>query len=507
MWQYILDSLQVLASVTGVLYILLGSIVGLLFGSLPGLAGGTVMVMLLPITYKMNPVLALALFISIHIGSTSGGCIGSILLGIPGTSSSMATVWDGYEFTKLGDPVRPLSVAVVCNFIGTLPSILIAMAAAKFLADWGVKLGPWEYAAMCFCAVAMVVGLSEGNLVKGIAGVGLAILLCSIGPDPISGRPRLTFGSMYLYDGFNIINIMLGMFAAKIILLEYARRTKTQDASKIKVRGFKWPGKDIADNLGNLIRSFLTGAFIGFLPGLGAPTSTVIAYSNERNLDRKHKELWGHGHIGGVIAPEVANNAGIGGAMIPMLALGIPGDAIMVQFLAVMSIHGVQSGPMLMTTNPEMVYMLYTAAIIAALFVLFVEVAGMPLFPKFISMPYHFLYPAIIVISFVGAYMTAGNLMGVIVTLCACLLGLGMDYFGVPTTPFIMMFILSSLLEKNIRQGMNYSFNGVSDFFTRPVSLAFILVGLLVLVLHTVLPAVKAAKAKKAGTAEETTEE
>ena len=136
MWQYILQSLQQLASVTGVLYILLGSIVGLLFGSLPGLAGGTVMVMLLPITYKMNPVLALALFISIHIGSTSGGCIGSILLGIPGTSSSMATVWDGYEFTKLGDPVRPLSVAVVCNFIGTLPSILIAMAAAKFLADY-----------------------------------------------------------------------------------------------------------------------------------------------------------------------------------------------------------------------------------------------------------------------------------------------------------------------------------------------------------------------------------
>ena len=497
MWQYILDSLQQLASVTGVLYILLGSTVGLLFGSLPGLSGGTIMVMLLPITYRMNPVLALALFIAIHIGSTSGGCIGSILLGIPGTSSSLATTWDGYEFTKQGDPVRPLSVAVVCNFIGTIPSILIAMAAARVLAELGVKMGPWEYASMCFCAVAMVIGLSEGNLVKGFIGVGLAILLCSIGPDPISGRMRLTFGSLYLYDGFNIINIMLGMFAAKIILLEYARRSKAADASKIKVRGFKWPGKDLVDNLGNMIRSFITGAFIGFLPGLGAPTSTVIAYSNERNLDKKNKELWGKGHIGGVIAPEIANNAGIGGAMIPMLALGIPGDAIMVQFMAVMAIHGVTTGPMLMTTNPEMVYMLYTAAIIAAVFVLIVEAGGMPLFPRFISMPYHFLYPAIIVISFVGAYMTAGNMMGVIVTLGACLLGLAMDYFGVPTTPFIMMFILSSLLEKNIRQGMNYSFNGVRDFFTRPVSLAFILVGLVVLALHTVVPMLKARKAAK----------
>ena len=497
MWQYILQSLQSLASVTGVLYILLGATIGMLFGSLPGLSGGTIMVMLLPITYRMNPVLALALFIAIHIGSTCGGCIGSILLGIPGTSSSLATTWDGYEFTKQGDPVRPLSAAVVCNFIGTIPSIIIAMLAAGVLARWGVKLGPWEYAAMCFCAVAMVIGLSQGNMIKGFAGVGLAILLCSIGPDPITGRMRLAFGNVYLYDGFNIINIMLGMFAAKIILLEYARQSKAADASRIKVRGFRWPGKDLKDNLGNLLRSFVTGAFIGFLPGLGAPTSTVIAYSNERNLDKKHPEHWGHGHIGGVIAPEVANNAGIGGAMIPMLALGIPGDAIMVQFMAVMSIHGVTTGPMLMRTNPEMVYMLYTAAIIAAIFVLGIQVGGMPLFPKFISMPYHFLYPAIIIISVIGAYMTAGNMMGVLVTLCACLLGLVMDYFEVPTTPFIMMFILSSLLEKNIRQGMNFSFNGVWSFFTRPISLAFILVGVAVLALHTVLPVIKKARAKK----------
>lgn len=497
MWQYMLDSLQTLCSVTGVLYIILGSLIGLLFGSLPGLSGGTIMVMLLPITYRMDAVLVLALFVSIHIGSTSGGCIGSILLGIPGTSSSMATCWDGYEFTKLGDPVRPLSVAVVCNFLGTIPSILIAMSACKVLASWGVKMGPWEYASMCFCALAMVIGLSKDNVVKGFIGVGLAILLASIGTDAISGRARLTFGSHYLRDGFNIINIMLGMFAAKIILLEYARRTKSTSAAKVKVRGFKWPGKDLKDNLGNLIRSFITGAFIGFLPGLGAPTSTVIAYSNERSLDKKHPELWGKGHIGGVIAPEIANNAGIGGAMIPMIALGIPGDAIMVQFLAVMAIHGVETGPMVMRTNPEMVYMLYTAALVAALVVLFAETVGMPLFPKFISMPYHFLYPAILVISFVGAYMTAGSLFGVLVTFCACLLGLAMDYFDIPTTPFIMAFILASILEKNIRQGMNYSFNGVADFFTRPVSLLFILLGVLVLVLNLLMPGIKAAIAKR----------
>lgn len=497
MWNYILESLSSLCSVTGILYILLGSAAGLLFGSLPGLSGGTIMVMLLPISYKMDPVLAMALFISIHVGSTCGGCIGSILLGIPGTSSSIATCWDGYEFTKRGDPVRPLSAAVICNFIGTIPSIIIAMCASRVLANWGVKLGPWEYAAMCFCAIAMVVGLSKGNMVKGFVGVGLAILVASIGQDAINGSTRLTFGSLYLYNGFNVINLMLGLFAAKLILLEYAKKTKITNASKIKVRGFKWPGKDLKDNIGNMIRSFITGAFIGFLPGLGAPTSTVIAYSNERTL-AKNKDEWGHGAIGGVIAPEICNNAGIGGAMIPMLALGIPGDAIMVQFMAVMSVHGITTGPMLMKTNPDMVYMLFTAAIVASVFVLLVQTLGMPMFPKFISIPYHYLYPAIIIISFIGSYMTAGNLFGVLVTVAACALGVAMDYFDVPIMPFIMTYILAGIFEKNVRQGMNFSLVGVSDFFTRPVSLIFILAGVFVLAMHVVKPIVASIKVKKA---------
>ncbi len=486
MLNYLLQSLGTLCSFTGIMYILIGSVAGLLFGSLPGLSGGTIMVLLLPISYKMDPVLAMALFMSIHIGSTCGGCIGSILLGIPGTSGSIATTWDGYEFTKQGDPVRALSAAVVCNFIGTIPSILIAMAACRTLANLGVKLGPWEYAAMCFCAVCMVIGLSKGNMVKGFVGVGLAVLIASIGTDPINGSVRLTFGSMDMYSGINVINIMLGLYAAKLILLEYARRSRGAKTN-IKVRRFKWPGKDLKDNIGNMIRSFVTGAFIGFLPGLGAPTSTVIAYANEKSL-AKDSEKWGHGAIGGVIAPEICNNAGIGGAMIPMLALGIPGDAIMVQFMAVMSIHGITSGPMLMKTNPDMVYMLFTAAMVAAVFVLLVQTLGMPMFPKFISFPYHYLYPAIIVVSFLGSYMTAGSIFGVIVTVCACALGLAMDYFDIPIMPFIMTYILASLFEKNVRQAMNFSLVGVQEFFTRPVSLIFIIAGVAVLGMHFVKP-------------------
>ena len=182
MWQYILEALQTIATPLGIVYMVGGTMLGVFFGALPGLSGGMVMTLLLPVTYKMDPILALALFMALHIGSSCGGAIGSILLGIPGTSSAIATSWDGYAFTKQGDPVRPLSVTVVSNLFGIIPGIIIAMFAAKALADLGVKLGPWEYASMIFCAIALVIGLSGASLCKGFIGVGMAILLARSWP-------------------------------------------------------------------------------------------------------------------------------------------------------------------------------------------------------------------------------------------------------------------------------------------------------------------------------------
>ncbi len=473
-------ALQTVFTLKGALYIFGGAFLGMFLGCIPGLSGGTLITLLLPLMWKIDPVLGLALLISIHIGSTSGGCIGSILLGIPGTSSSMATVWDGYEFTKRGDPVRALSAAVVSNAIGTIPGLLLAAALSSVIATWAVKLGPWEYASMCFASIAMVVALSKGDIVKGLVSVGLAVLLCSIGSDAVYGSQRLTFGSVNLYQGFNVVNILLGMFAANIILMEFARNEKAGAGEKIQVRRFKFPGRDLLDNLGNLIRSFLTGMFVGFLPGLGGPTSTVMAYSNEKALS-KEKEKWGHGHIGGVIAPETANNAGIGGALIPMIALGVPGDAIMAQLMVALTCVDIEPGPLFMRQHIDIVYMLFVGGMIAAVFILLIQTLGMPLFPMLLKIPYHFLYPAILILCFIGAYLSAGNLWGVAVTLGACLLGLGMNSCKIPTMPFLMTFILSKLLERNLRLGFNYSINGGLDFLTRPVSLIFILVGVGVL--------------------------
>ena len=488
-FENILASLGSIFTPLTLLYVVLGTLMGVILGSLPGLGASTLILVLLPISYKMNLVQAMALFISLVVGGMSGGYIGSILLGIPGTNSSIPTVWDGYEFTKKGDPARALSVAATCNFFGTVPSIILAIFACRVIAEWAVKLGPWEYAAMCFCAITTIVGLSKKQVSRSLVGVGLAVVLASVGTDPMTGQGRLIFNNDYLYKGLPIVNLMLGLFATKLIIYEYARGEKANTSEMIKVEGYKFPGKDLKDNLGDLIRSWFTGLIIGFLPGLGGPVASVMAYSNEKNLSKD--PLFGHGHIGGVIAAETANNAAVGGALIPLIALGIPGDSAGVNFISAMSIQGVNAGPMLMRTNPEIVYMIFTAGMISGIIVFLYESLGMKTLPAILKVPYHFLYPIILAMAFIGACMATGNVYGLLVAIFGCILSLIMDHFGIPTLPFVMAFILTPMLEKNIRRGLNYTVNGWAQFFTRPMSLIFILVGLCVILWPVIGPKIK----------------
>jgi len=492
---YIVAALKEISSVTGILYIIGGTIAGIVLGAIPGLGSSTLLVILLPIAYKIDTNLVLALFISVVIGGMSGGCIGSILLGIPGTSSSLCTVWDGYALTQKGDPVRPLSAAVTANFLGNVPGIIIAIFACRAIGTWAVKLGPWEYAALCFCAILMVVGLSKDNLAKGMLGVGLAFFLASIGEDPITAHGRfLFFDRLEFLDGIDLISLMLGLFAAKIVLLEYAKATKTEQPD-IKVGGFKWPGEDLRKNKWVVVRSWFMGLIIGFLPGLGGPVAAGLAYSSEKML-AKDKSNWGKGEIAGVLATETANNAAIGGALIPFLALGIPGDAANVQFIAALNVKGINVGPMFMREQTLIVYIIFIAALISGIVAMLYETLGMKTFPALLKIPYHYLYSTIVILTLTGAYMSTGSFFGMIIMLICCILGILMDVFGIPNLPFLMAFILSPLLELNIRRGLNYSRRGLAEFFLRPISCVFIVVGLLVLIWGMVSPVVKKALKK-----------
>jgi len=491
MGDVIIQVLQECLSFPGLLFIIAGALAGVILGAIPGLGSSTLLVVLLPIAYKMDVNMCMALFISIVIGGMSGGCIGSILLGIPGTASSMTTVADGYEFTKQGDPVRALSVAVTANFLGTVPSVLIATIACNFIARWAVTLGSWEYAALCYCAILMVVGLSKGNLARNMLGVGLAIFLATIGTDPITARGRFLFGgNVDFLGGLNIINIMLGLFASKIIMLEYARNEKAKSSEKIKVGRFRFPGADFMHNIVGFIRSWFMGLFIGFLPGLGGPVASIMAYSTE-NILAKDKSKWGKGEIMGVIASETANNAAIGGALIPLIALGIPGDASCVQFITALGSKGITASPMLIRENPVVVYTIFIAALLAGVVVLLYETIGMPTFPALLKIPYHYLYSIIVILALTGGYMATMSFFGLAVTLVSCILGVLMDMFGISSLPFLMAFILTPQLEMYTRRGFSGSATGYIDFFTRPISCTFIVAGTLVFLYGIISPIIK----------------
>ena len=448
---------------------LLGCFVGMVLGAIPGLAGGTAITVLLPMTYAMDPIVAMAMLMGIYIGGDSGGYIGSILLGIPGTAANVATVYDGYEMTKQGRVTHALSIAAVSNFMGTFPSLLVAMIACPVIASVAVKMGPWEYFALGFTAITLVVSLSKGNMLKGFIGAALGLFLTQVGYSPISATPRFTFNNYYLSGGFNAMTVLIGIFAGSMIMVSYATGNTKGSQFNEKIERFHFPGKEIITNIVTVTRSFLIGLFIGFLPGMGPALSNVVSYSTAKSAS-KHPEKFGTGCDEGLFAPEVANNASIGGAIIPMVSLGIPGDGTTVLLLSALTIHGINAGPLLQKTNPTLVSMIFAAGMISAVFALLIQVFGIRYLPKLLNVPYQYLYPAILIISFMGVYSSTSNMFTVFSVLGFTALGIFMTWAEIPMTPFILSFVLGNMLETNFRNGISYAGGDWTSFFTRPAS-------------------------------------
>lgn len=488
--------LQNLMSPTCLVFMLLGCVMGIIFGALPGLSGTVGVTLLLPMTYGLKSELGIALLISIWIGGVSGGFISATLLGIPGTASSIATCFDAYPLAKQGKAKKALMVGILASFIGTFFSCIIAMVLCKYVAKIAMMLGPWEYFSLCLCAIVLVVSLSKGNMFKGLAGAGIGLLLACVGAAPVDAVERFTFGSYNLYGGINSTAVMLGIFAIYLVVINYAKGETKLDADNASGTGGEGLSlKEFKDNIVNMIRSFMIGLWIGFLPGMGAGLSNLVAYGQAKSAS-KTPEKFGTGIIDGVFATECSNNASVGGALIPMVSLGIPGDATTAVLLGALTIHGLEPGPLLFQNNPVYVYVLFGAAIISSIFVLIMQLGGTKLFPMILKIPYHYLYPAILVLCFMGAYSSSNTIYAMGIMMFMTGVAVFLAWAGIPATPFILANILGGMIEKYFRRGLSYSTNGAWSFVTRPVSAVFLAVAVISLIWPIISAKLKAKKVK-----------
>ena len=471
-----LSALGVLFQPVNFIMMYLCSLVGCVLGAIPGLSGGLGITLILPMTFALNTNLSFAMLLGMYVGGVSGSFIAAVLVGIPGSAASIGTCYDGYPMTQRGKAARALTIGITGSFIGTMVSIIVATLCSTFIADVALMLGPWEYFSLCLMAITMVVGLSNGSIFKGLLAAFFGLWLSTVGSDMVTNQLRFTFKNTNLYGGINVVCLLMGTFALQQVATSYAKNNLDMpevDAGSLK--GFGLSFKDFKANLKTIITSLFIGLWIGFLPGMGSGISNLIAYGQAKKMS-KHPEKFGTGIDEGIWATEVANNAGVGGAIIPMIALGIPGDATTVLLMSAMTIHGLQAGPMFIKTNPQLANLIFATVLVSAILIFATELLTKRWFPMLLKAPYHYLYSAILMICFLGAYSASTSMFSVYLVLVFGAVGILMEFFKMPSTPLMLAFILGSKIESYFRMGCSYARGDMTSFVTRPISLIFILI-------------------------------
>ena len=478
-----------------ILMMIAGVAIGIVFGSIPGLSASMAVALMLPLTFSMTPSLGMNTLVAVYIGGISGGLISAILLNMPGTASSIATCFDGHPMAKRGEAMKALGLGIVFSALGSIFSFIILTFCAPLLADVALKFTPAENFGICFFALTMVAILSSGNMIRGLLAGLFGLMFTLVGMAPIDGTPRFTFGSTNLMAGFDTLPTLIGIFAIADILVTAESmkggRVDTIPIKKVKGFGFSW--QEFVYHLPNFFRSALIGTGIGILPGIGGSTSGMLSYVTAKNMS-KHPEEFGKGCPDGVVATESANNATIGGAMIPLLVLGIPGDGVTAMMLGGFLIHGLSAGPLLFVKNADVVYGIFAACMLCT--VIIVEWTCIKGFVQVLKVPKHILLPLILVLCCVGAYATNNRIFDVQSILIFGIVGYVYHKFSLPTTPFVLCFLIGEMLETYLRRGI-MQYKSFGAFFTRPIFDAFFFIAIGVLV-WTVVKELKAYKVKKA---------
>ncbi|MEM1399955.1 MAG: tripartite tricarboxylate transporter permease [Pseudomonadota bacterium] len=487
------DAIGILLSYEGLIVLVLGTVLGIVLGAMPGIGSTVAVAIVLPFTLTMSQAPAVILLLAVYAGSVYGGSIAAILINTPGTPQSAATCLDGYPMAQRGEAGLALGWATLSSVIGGLVSAVVLIIAAPQLAAFALEFGPIETFALILLGMTCIVSVSTGSVVKGLLAGMIGIFLATVGGDPILGEMRFTFGNWQLFAGFNLLAVVIGVFAlSEVFMRASAPINKVSDL--IAFNGIVLPGWSMwKGRVVNLVKSVLIGNVIGVLPGTGAATAAFISYAEGRRSS-PNRDGFGKGEPDGIVSSEAANNAVTGGALVPTMALGIPGDAITAVMLATLTLHGITPGPKLVDDNPTLIAAIFTGFFVINLLLLPLGMLLSRVTAPILRVREAFIMTAIVVLCAVGIYFVRGNPFDLLVMGGAGFVGFLLRRQGFPMAPLVIGMVLGPTLELTLRQGLILTDGSFLAFFTgHPIALVLAIAALIALT----VPIVRSVRAAK----------
>ena len=471
------------AMVTQILFCALGCFAGIYVGAIPGLSVTMATSLLIAMTYSWSTEAALAVMMGVYIGGVYGGSRAAILLNIPGAPAAVATTFDGYPLAKKGEAGKAIATSTITSVVGGLIGSAFLFFGAPQVAKIALSFGPRDYMLLTLMGLMLVGSISGKSMLKGLFAATVGLMLGVVGMDPITGVGRFTFGSVDMRAGISYIPVMIGLFGVGESLHQIVHRN--MPIVKQEVDSVRPPMDRLAKMFPVAAFSGVLGTIVGALPGAGGDIAALLAYDATKRVVKNPDVPFGEGALEGVVAPESANNAAIGGALIPMLTLGIPGDSVTAIFIGALSIHGIRAGSMLMSAQPELFTNLVWLSVVGNIFLLIFGMMGIRIFAKLVEIPRNVLLPLIIVISVIGSYSINNMALDIVWTLIAGVIGYFLKFYGVPVAPLVLGLILGPTIEVNLRRSIISagSVGGMfADIFTHPLSLILLLILVLMMV-------------------------
>jgi len=475
MSEFIISALLEVLQIQNIAASAIGVFFGLFIGATPGLTISLGMVLLLPLTYAMDPVTSICLLLGLYSAGMTGGSFSAILLNIPGTPSASATAIEGHAMTQKGRASEALSTAIISSFSGGLIGLITLALIAPFIAKFALKFGAPELFALVLMGITLICSFGQKSIIKGLMAGVFGLIIMTVGLDPMTGVPRFTFGNVNLMAGVSFLPAMIGLFAIPQIIAGVATKERVIPSSQHPVKGMFSGFKYFFKRLKAILIGAILGTGIGAIPGAGGPIAVFLSYDYAKKFS-KNKDNFGEGEPDGVAAPEAANNAVAGGALIPMLTLGIPGDPITAILLGALMIHGLIPGPLLFENNPQFVFAIFWAVLMANIFNLFISMLSVKLWVRMLKVPQRILLPIILVMCVIGSFSLRNNFFDTGIMFVFGLLAYFMKKFGFPIVPLLLAIILGPQLEEHLRMSLIISSGDPSIFFTKPISLVFIII-------------------------------